>query len=382
MRTGTEPVVAAVAGDPGGANALGPVIEALLTSGRRVQAFAYRQAAGVWRYRGLAYQELTETMSVPDAIRCLQAASAGVLLAATSCNGVNLEQRFVAAARRLGTPSLAVLDFWSNYRLRFTDERGAWADLPDRIAVMDEWARAEMIAEGFAAERLCVTGLPALDDLERCRAGFTPEARARLRARWGCRTGEKLVLFASQPLAALTGSGAMDLTFPGYTEHTVLAAVVPALDRLARRRGARILLLIRPHPREDAAALRGLAGEAVRVVVDGSGDGREVALTCDLVAGMSTVLLVEACLLGCVVVSLQPGLSRPDALPTNRWGSSRAVYRAQDIEPALDSLLFDEAARRQYRARTLQHGVRPGAAARVVQLLDCLAARIRTGEAS
>ena len=57
------------------------------------------------------------------------------------------------------------------------------------------------------------------------------------------------------------------------------------------------------------------------------------------------MLLVEACLLGCVVLSLQPGLRLADALPTNRWGVSQGVYYEKDIEPALESLLFDEQVR-------------------------------------
>jgi hypothetical protein len=45
------------------------------------------------------------------------------------------------------------------------------------------------------------------------------------------------------------------------------------------------------------------------------------------------------------VLSLQPGLRTADALPGNRAGWSRPVYHEEDMEPALESLLLDDAAR-------------------------------------
>src|SRR5262249_46716575 len=109
-----------------------------------------------------------------------------------------------------------------------------------------------------------------------------------------------------------------------------------------------------------------------RLVLDNRGKGRDVVRAADLVTGMTTMLLVEACLLGCVVLSLQPGLRLADALPTNRWGVSRGVYREEEIEPAVASLLFDEAARAEAVARTTKIQVEPGAAQRIVRVLDSL----------
>ena len=115
----------------------------------------------------------------------MRAPGVGCLLTATSANGIDLEKLFLGAARRLGVPALAVLDFWSNYRQRFSDQRDNLIYLPDRIAVMDEHARTEMIAEGFAPELLSVTGQPAFDALEPAQQRFTPDARAAVRAQLG-----------------------------------------------------------------------------------------------------------------------------------------------------------------------------------------------------
>lgn len=360
--------VVAVAGDPGGADAVGPVLAALRAAGRPVTALAYAQAGPVWARRGVPSEPLPPT---PDAAALL--AGAGALLTATSCNGLDLEKPFRAAARRLGVPSVAVLDAWSNYVARFAGPDGRLDHLPDRVAVMDAQARDEMIAAGFDPGRVTVTGQPAFDDLAARRAAFDPARRAAARGRLGVGPDERLVLFASQPLAALCGSDPSHPDYWGYTEQTVLALLTAALDRIVRRRRTTLTLVVRPHPREDAGTLRGLTAGAARVVVDGGGgDGPEVALTADLVTGITSVLLVHACLLGCVVLSLQPGLRRGDVLPTNRAGRSRAAYRPDEIEPAVEALLFDPTARVDLANRARAAAPPGDAAGRVIRLLDSL----------
>jgi hypothetical protein len=368
--------VVAVAGDPGGANAVAPVLETLLASGRSVSALAYRQARDVWRGRGIPFKELAGPINPEQAGEQLLALHARRLLVATSVNGLDLERRFTVAARQERVPSLAVLDFWSNYRLRFAAGQGDWSQLPDGVAVMDQSARAEMIGEGFPPDCLHVTGQPAFDDLQRLQANHTLATTKELRARLGVGPEERLILFASQPLAVMNGSDASSALFTGYTEHTVLAALIPALEKIAARRNTPIALLVRPHPRENLDELRRHGSNRIRVILSGEGSGRSLALAADLVTGMTTVLLVEACLMGCLVVSLQPGLRSADVLPTNRWGVSRAVYREGDIEAAIDGVLFDAALRNDIRQRARQCQVLPGAADRVVQVLDALTLRI------
>jgi hypothetical protein len=364
--------ITAIAGDPGGANALGPVLQELLREGRAVSALAYGQAGSVWNRRAIPFVEVDGSITPAQAGERLKAVEVTRLLTGTSFNSLNLERRFIVGARRAGISSLTVLDFWSNYRVRFADERGELAFLPDRIAVMDDWARKDMIAEGFPPDRLCVTGQPAFDELAEFRRSYSPQQGQQVRARLGVGEDQRLVLFASQPLANVYGSDPSSPLFPGYTEHTVLEALIEALEKIASRRNEKVMLLVRPHPRENADDLRRPSTDHVRVVVDSQGDVRTIALTADLVTGMSTVLLVEACLLGCVVVSLQPGLRGADAVPTNRWGVSRPVYESDDIEPALEGYLFGSATRAKAVALTANYRVEPGAARRVVQLLDCL----------
>lgn len=358
-----------VAGDPGGAKAVVPVVEVLLSeTGYRVQSLLYREAQDVWAKHGLAFEQLDESTSTADAERILTNSQAQLLVAGTSYNGIDLEKKFITAARKLGVPSLAVLDFWSNYATRFSDEEGKLAHLPDRIAVMDAVARDEMVAAGFDPTQLVITGQPALDDLITYKESHASEHRAALRLAFGVSETDRLVLFASQPLASVFGDSAEQPLYLGYTETIVLDALVNALESIAKSHSERITLLIRPHPRENSKTFEERRSSSIRIINNPEGDSREMVLASDLVAGMTTMLLVEACFLGVPVVSLQPGLRTTDPLPTNRTGLSRRVDSINEFAPVIEGLLFDEKVRQKTIAKLAQ-AVPPGNAAQYVARL-------------
>jgi hypothetical protein len=361
--------VVVICGDPGGASAMAPVLERLQAEGRvSVRALAYREARSVWSRRGLTFEEIPEGTSEADASSLLSESGATALAVGTSVNSVDLEKRFVTAARRIGTPSLALLDFWSSYVDRFGGLDGALSYVPDLIAVMDDTARAEMVEVGFEPARLVVTGQPAFDALPSVRARFTAATREQIRGDLGVRSDALLVAFASQPLAAVYGSTPASPAYLGFTEDEVLAALLRALQGVSQR-GVRVVLALLPHPRQDPRTFEGLSAGDVEAVVSRQHPASEVAMASDLVVGMNSILLVEACYLGCPTLSLQPGLRRPDSLPTNRMGISKAVYNAADIDSEVAALLLDEARRRTLLEQTADFQVDVGAAERVVELI-------------
>lgn len=361
--------VVAVCGDPGGANAVAPVLKLLARQARvAIRALAYNEARSLWAEQGIAVEDLPSDISRSDIINTLSEASVGLLLTGTSMNSVELEKQFIAASHQVGLPSLTVLDFWSNYKSRFSDPNGDLVYLPDRIAIMDDDARNEMVREGIDSSLLAVTGQPAFDDLTSYREAFTAQRRTRLRQEFKVGSDDLLVLFASQPLAQVYGADAANPFFLGYDERKVTTALISALEQIAVRADRPITLVLRPHPREGLDSLRDYRSATVHISVSTSGSARDLAMAADLVTGMNTNLLVEACYLGCIVVSLQPGLGRPDALPTNRSGLSRPVYREEDIEPVLEEMLIHSDARAEARAHLTQLQLDGGAAQRVAEL--------------
>lgn len=360
-----------ICGDPGGTKAVVPVISDFTTDGRmQVINFAYNEATDIMAQCGLPFTSIPDQADTSWAMRQIYAIAPSILITSTSFNAAGWEKYFTAIAKELGIPSLAILDFWFNYALRFSDTNGKMIYLPDRIAIMDERARREMIKEGFDSERLIITGQPAFDSLVACRRSFTLERKAALRDSLGVNSAGLLILFASQPLGDLYGRDSSNPRFLGYDERSVLKSLIKALDNISILSGKRITLLVRPHPRERGTrAYNDLAPLSIDVVVSSDGSGREWAMAADMVSGMNTELLVEACYLGCIVVSLQPGLRKQNALPTNDWGLSRGVYCENDIFPIVKQMLLDEDERHKVLTKLADLCVDGKATKRVAKLV-------------
>lgn len=359
-----------VCGDVGGATAVAPVVEVLRAEGKvAVRALAYRQACEVWARRGLLFETLEENLSLAAVSSTLCHSDALLLLTGTSLNPVMLENRFLKAAYEVAIPSVAVLDFWSNYTERFRDRDSGLTCVPDRIAIMDERALADMVVEGFDSSRLIVTGQPAFDDLIQTRMQFTSAQKRDVRALLGIRDDELFILFASQPLSTLYGTDPANPLYPGFSEQAVLRSLVVALERIADESGKAIALVVRPHPREDREWLTSVQSPRIRVVISSEDESRNVVMAADLVSGMNSVLLLEACYLGCVTVSLQPGLRVADTVPTNRLGLSYAAYRTSDIKPVVEQLLLDTETRAAALKRLQTFKPIADAAQRVAQLV-------------
>lgn len=349
--------VAVVAGDAGGARAVLPVAQRLRTARVvAVDCYAYGPAAPIFVEAGLGPIR-------PSAEALERLGRYDRLVVATSINQERWELRFTIRARELGIPSVAVLDFWGQYTPRFTLEDRLV--LPDRIAVMDRSAQAEMIAEGFEPGTLSVTGQPALDELsEYARPEVRTSCRQELRRIAGAevRPGP-VVLYASQPLSQLHDPAVL-----GFHESEVLAGVIAAGDRLLSRLRQSATLIIKPHPREAGhrfALPQTGPALTVRVLNESDVTPRLAAAGADLVVGMNSMLLLEACLLGTPVISYQPNLLLPDVLPSNRLGWSRGIFRPDDLEPAMEEELF-----RPRLAPTPARGAdQSGATARVIAML-------------
>lgn len=224
-----------------------------------------------------------------------------------SATGRAAEARLVAAARERGIPSLQVIDTWGPYRRRFVGE--AW---PDRVAVVDEAARAEAVSEGVPAERLVVVGQPAWEA-----APALPPGRA------------DTVAFASQPVRAAYGATL------GFDETSAWAVLEAALAAAPGRFAPPIYIM---HPEESDLAAR--AGRATHEA--------EAALAeAAALVGMFSSLMVDALLSGRRVVSLQPGLPASDPCPLSRHGRIARAGDAGALLAALDAAPADAAALRR-----------------------------------
>ncbi len=307
-----QPSILTIAGDPGGAAAIAPVIHELLAMGKaNLRVLGYRQAPEIFSRRGIECETLPDSTTYRDCLQILYEHRIEVLLSATSVNATDLEQKFFASAREAGVPTLAVLDFWANYRRRFEDDQGK-LNLPDRIAVMDDRALGAMEALGFPLEKLVVTGQPAFDPL----IAMTREQKARrrnsCRDKMGLSSEEKLIVFMSQPLADFFSKFPPEGGHPGYTEQTAGLDLVRVLTKLQSDSAVpSFRLCINPHPRENADAWNSLPDAPFSVMKAEGFASHDLGLAADLVVGIHSMILLECAILGIPVVSYVPSGENP-----------------------------------------------------------------------
>jgi hypothetical protein len=371
MPSRTLSPIVVICGDPGGANALVPVIKHLHSEKKRdVIVFAYVQAIDIMNKNNILFSALDDHITNYDIQGILQRNRPAIIITGTSFNAMDHEKKFIHAAHKLKIPCLAILDFWTNYSLRFSDKQGDLKFVPDKIAIMDEVAYSEMIAEGFQPDTLLVTGQPAFDDLADRKLNFNNERRMKIRDDFQIGANELFVVFVSQPLSMICGENESNPRFLGYTEKTVLKNLVTALNKISQDSKKDIVLIVRPHPREKLDNYEGITSNFIRIIASWDGDPRDIVMASDLVIGMNTELLVEACYLGCIVVSIQPGLRFNDVLPTNHEGYSVPVYSKEKIIETIRMTLMDPDIRSEMKNK-LKHFKQDGHATdRIVNTIN------------
>jgi hypothetical protein len=285
--------VLVVARDAGAASALAPVVAALAEDTTfRPRVVAWGNACRTFEAEGVNVEPFPEDPA-PSEVNGL-VASAAAVLTGTSLR-VELDSRVWAAARAAGIPSVALLDHWKNYAERFTID-APFDALPAMIAVMDDAAARELTARGCPSDRVVVTGQPRFDSLPNA---VSPEERARARASLGVDPSRRVAVFASEP----RGAPYDDRT--GFTQAEALAMFLDAVESVADD----LLVLVKLHPVEQeasvAAALSGRTGPETRLLRTGL--VRDLADAADVFCGMTSIVLLDAALLGLPTVSIRPG---------------------------------------------------------------------------
>ena len=328
----TSSGVLVVARDAGAASALTPVVDELIAEGAvRPEIVAWGNARVVFEAEGLAVRWFAEEPEPGEIESLLTSIDTAIVLTGTSLRA-ELDGRFWAVAEAAGIPSLALLDHWKNYAERFT-VAAPFDILPTAIAVMDDVAAHELIALGCPAERVRVTGQPRFDALL---DGLPPDSRERARASLGLDASRRVAVFASQPRGIPYDEGG------SFTQEEALAGFLDALHEVAPD----ALALVKLHPVEQiepvAAAVSARSGNEVRLLENGS--TVDLAAAADVFCGMTSIVLLDAALLGVPTVSIRPGGGASHFVDVNA-DLIRTATTPEEIRSALAEGLAHEHAR-------------------------------------
>lgn len=356
--------ILALAHQIGSGRAIAPVIRALRSRGHNVVVAASGQAVEAFERDHIAFSvvDLAPESMPKAAAEMIGNVPPAAILTGTS-TGVTFEKVVIEIAKRRGIQTISVLDHWSNYLARFEGPSGIDHYFPGCLAVMDETARRDLVAIGYADDAIALTGQPAFDGI----LTLIRKDRAAIREQFGVHDDERLVVFASEPQRRDHGDSL------GYDETDALRML---LDSIADLPDPKPRVLIKPHPTESTDALATVAAAYIpRPTIIGDVDRWELALAADVVVGMTSLILIESALLGTPAISVQPDLPGADAFVGNRLGVVDSANTREACERSLSRFLGAHSRPTIAAAARRVLGVDGDAAARVSDLIEKLMRR-------
>ena len=324
-----------VASDPGSANAIMPVIIACLRAGHRINGVVSGSAITMldkWH----EILKIDDVTPIDEILHILGDKEPQVVLAGAGAFNL-LEHTVRRAALDLEIPCVAVLDHWTNYQQRFRRFDGTqWIySLPDRICVLDETVRNEMLIEGFEPEQIVVTGQPHFEYIANWKNALSTTDVTRFRSRFVKNEATVLIGFCSEPLAEdLKITHTED---PGYTQYTTIAKIASVLGRHSKLSGRHIHFVVRPHPRENVDKIENVLSQVELPLslswdVSKIGSSLEFVVSCDLLIGMTSMALIEAYIISQQVLSVQLGLKKTDVFFGTTRGYCPSIYDIQELD--------------------------------------------------
>ena len=239
---------------------------------------------------------------------------------------------------------------------------------PTQIMVMDEAVREAMLSEGFAPDRIRVAGQPHFDALREQALRFGPEDLQNYRKKLGMQEGDFLLAFFSENITEPLKGDDLSQYYWGYTERSIFREIMTSLRALNITDKRRIHVVVKPHPNETIDAysdlILALAGGTVTASVDATVHPVRLSKAADLVCGMSSMVLVEAVILGLPVVSVQIGLTRENPFVLAQKGILQSVLDSDELRGKLTGILQGDS------AVTKAFDVPAGAAERIIEWME------------
>lgn len=340
--TRPRPGILLFAEDPSAANYLIPLWRAINTGGAGpVHFFAAGAAERMARAQGVPLSPCPPAERWPEQLRAL---GTGVAVVGTAENPDTAGLDIIDACRRLGIPSAGVVDALMNAETRFRGRTSvALTHAPDRLFVPDALTADAFADLGMAPGRIEIVGHPQYDRVIGLAGQWAARDLAAERARLfpGAPPSRKVVVFVSEaegrfdtPPWNLPGHFA--LRGRGRHLNRTRIALEELLDAAASL-SPRPWIVLRTHPIESAARYEEYSGELG--MISGSGDPLALVHAADLVVGLTSMLLLEAALLGVRTLSILPREDEGRWLASIRAGITPVAASRDAVASELRSAL-------------------------------------------
>ena len=288
------------ANDPGGANAITPLIEPLRKNN---EVFVFAQLSALQIMKCKEYEgELKDIM--PD-----------VLITGTSAR--NLNERYLwQESKELGVKTIAFVEYWGNYGIRFSDVSvidvpqfsGECNMLPDYIIVPDEYAKKEAIKEGVPENLIYSLGNPHFIDVYN-KVQNANDIRAKF-----AKKDEFLITYASQPFIEDCGKG---------EELNILEDILSLTDKK---------VIVKVHPKESFEKFEKYK---TRIILDKATPMEDILKASDLIISINSIVLLEALIARKPIISYQKNERDINKFILTRFGYLPFINNREDFAKEL-----------------------------------------------
>lgn len=359
--------------DPGPANFVSPVHVALSNNGKSSIILSTGTAFKCLSDRGIRTNEIHASDSAEG---ILDELAPKILLIGTAENPDSIGLKLIETAHLKKIPTVGVIDAAANAEYRF---RGRGDDplayVTDWILVADDWTRDEFIRVGASPDRTVVCGHPHYDYVLSLARTWTAQDREQMRESLlpGLQKHQRVVVFLSEGSEGLRRlpppTSPSEYTLKGRGNCTgrteiIIEELLGAVQTLPQRP----YLVLRLHPKDRTDDFRAYAAEFDHI--DHASSPLELVFCADLVVGMTSMLLMEAALLGRRTLSILPRAVERDWLPILRQGVTPCVMYRADLVKALADLLRNGSS----APTDLCSGVPESSLARTVEFVERLLA--------
>jgi len=232
--------------------------------------------------------------------------------------------------KKTGLKTIFIFDHWSRYKDHFSGADGRLV-LPDKILVMDELVRQELINIGISESNIVIVGHPSVEETMKLFSQLDEKDLEQIWSKIGVSPGQKTVLLALEPLADFDQLGLL-----GYDDRTTTLSVVEVTSQITDHE---ICLVVRLHPNQNRDKYISFLKEHNLydkiILCPEDITQAESIFASNVVLGMTSVFLIHARVVGKPAISLQVNRTSSAASVSFKYLEDIAVTNIKDFKVAL-----------------------------------------------
>lgn len=323
--------------DPGAANYLVHLPRILTDKGYSCSVIATGNATDFFKKQSVPF---TNPSSALTADEILGAVSPRLLLIGISENPESLGLFLTSEGKKRGITTIGAVDTSMNagycYRGKTSDPLNY---APDLLMVPDEWDKDAFVSLGFPPNRVFVCGHPQYDFVRSEGLRLERIGRERVRSKLFHigKKSKKVVLFASEKSAGLNPSqfnknDSYNIQGRGTSNTRTRIVIEEFLDAVSLL-NERPFLMLRLSPKERLEELSDYLNEFD--YISRNEPVMEVLFAADCVVGMTSMIMVEAVIIGRPTFSILPRDIERQWLPTIRADFTECATTREEIRSRL-----------------------------------------------